>query len=221
MRIEISVHQKVYFFSLEKRCQRTHTQCCHDRRATILFVVTGGPSVGKTTIITLLQERGFRVVPEQATQIIKEGEYLPWVDRDRFQREVLRRQMEVEAPYVDSDDIVFLDRAVYDGEAYYINDGMVPPADFEDVNPRRYARAFLVEELSTFDNNGVRWENQEFTRKITPIFEDCYAKREIPVTRIPAMSPIMRLGLVIDTVAKSYKMPVVEPTIVMPPLVYA
>lgn len=187
----------------------------------MLFVVTGGPSVGKTTIISLLEQRGFRVVPEQATQIIKEGEFLPWVDRDRFQREVLRRQLEVEAPYVDSADIVFLDRALYDGEAYYINDGMVPPSDFNQLDPSRYEMAFLVEELSSFDNNGVRWENQEFTRKITPIFEHCYASRNIPVKRIPALSPLARLELVIDTVAKNVRLPVVEPTMVMPPLVYA
>lgn len=191
------------------------------RRATMLFVVTGGPSVGKTTIISLLEQRGFRVVPEQATQIIKEGEFLPWVDRDRFQREVLRRQLEVEAPYVDSADIVFLDRALYDGEAYYINDGMVPPSDFNQLDPARYEMAFLVEELSSFDNNGVRWENQEFTRKITPIFEHCYASRNIPVRRIPALSPLARLELVLDSVAKNVRLPVVEPTIVMPPLVYA
>lgn len=203
-------------FSLER-----YTRSLLTGERLILFVVTGGPSVGKTTIITLLQERGFRVVPEVATQIIKEGEFLPWVDRDRFQREVLRRQLEVEAPYVDTDDIVFLDRALYDGEAYYINDDMVPPADFAELDPSRYEMAFLVEELSSFDNNGVRWENQEFTRKITPIFENCYASRNIPVTRVPAMSPVQRVDMVVNAIARTVCLPVVEPTMVMPPLVYA
>lgn len=133
----------------------------------------------------------------------------------------MRRQLEVEAPYVDTEDIVFLDRALYDGEAYYINDAMVPPADFEDLDPSRYAMAFLVEELASFDNNGVRWENQEFTRKITPIFEECYARRNIPVTRIPALSPESRVELVMNCISKIIRLPVVEPTMVMPPLVYA
>lgn len=207
----------IFVRSRKERCTRSLLT----GETAILFVVTGGPSVGKTTIITLLQERGFRVVPEVATQIIKEGEFLPWVDRDRFQREVLRRQLEVEAPYIDTDDIVFLDRALFDGEAYYINDDMVPPPDFAELDPSRYEMAFLVEELSSFDNNGVRWENQDFTRKITPIFELCYAGRNIPVTRVPAMSPVQRVDMVVNAIAKAVCLPVVEPTMVMPPLVYA
>ena len=60
-------------------------------------VITGGPSVGKTTIISQLSQRGFKVVEEFATQIIKEGQVLPWVDRIGFQEEVLKRQLAAEA----------------------------------------------------------------------------------------------------------------------------
>ncbi|MBK9281414.1 MAG: AAA family ATPase [Candidatus Obscuribacter sp.] len=45
------------------------------------FVITGGPSVGKTTIVKGLQNLGYRVVHEIATQLIREGKSLPWVDR--------------------------------------------------------------------------------------------------------------------------------------------
>jgi predicted ATPase len=172
------------------------------RNCAIFFVITGGPSVGKTTIISILRERGYAVVDEQATQIIREGQILPWVDRCAFQSEVLRRQIEVEAPYVSSNSPIFLDRGLFDGEAYYISDGLPIPGSFQNLPLRRYAMALLIEELEFFDNNGVRFEDIEFTRKITPIIENCYTSRNIPVTRIPALPPQERVDYVLGVVQK-------------------
>lgn len=43
-----------------------------------MIVITGGPSVGKSTLLNELRKSGFTVVPEQATAVIKEGKILPW-----------------------------------------------------------------------------------------------------------------------------------------------
>src|SRR5438105_15552685 len=91
------------------------------------IVITGGPSVGNTTLISLLQSRGFPVIHEFATQIIKEGEFLPWVCRKSFQAEVLRRQLEAEAAIEENGLPIFLDRGLFDGEAYYIYDKLEIP----------------------------------------------------------------------------------------------
>jgi predicted ATPase len=168
--------------------------------APIFIVITGGPSVGKTTIISILRERGYAVVDEQATQIIKEGDILPWVDRDGFQKEVLRRQMAVEAAYANSEAPIFLDRGLFDGEAYYISDGLEIPSAFSALSAPKYAMALLIEELEFFDNNGVRFEDIEFTRKITPIIENCYTSRNIPVARVPALPPVARVDYVLELV---------------------
>lgn len=50
-----------------------------------LYVITGGPGVGKTTLLDALKNKGLVVVPEDARRIIKEqmqanGEGLPWKD---------------------------------------------------------------------------------------------------------------------------------------------
>jgi predicted ATPase len=167
----------------------------------IFVVITGGPSVGKTTIISLLRERGYPVVDEQATQIIKEGKILPWVDRDLFQQEVLRRQIAVESPYINSETPVFLDRGLFDGEAYYICDGLPTPPVFQTMPQSRYAMALLIEELPFFDNNGVRFEDIEFTRKITPVIEKCYTSRGIHVERVPALPPKERVDYAVRVVS--------------------
>jgi predicted ATPase len=162
--------------------------------------------VGKTTIITLLRQRGFAVVDEVATQIINEGKILPWVERDRFQKEVLRRQLEAEdlayeAQSVKGQAPIFLDRGPYDGEAYYISDRMAVPDIFDGLPKDRYELALLIEPLPFFDNNGVRFEDLEYTRALTPIIEDCYARRDIKVAHVPALPPEQRVDHVLQLVA--------------------
>ncbi len=161
------------------------------------IVITGGPSVGKTTIISLLKDRGFTVVQEQATQIIKEGVFLPWVDRASFQAAVLGRQVKAEAAVSGNGKPVFLDRGLFDGEAYYIYDKLEIPPAFGAFNASRYQLAFLIEELPFFEANEVRRENIEFTREISRVLEHCYTSRNVPVIRVPAMPPAERVEFVI------------------------
>jgi predicted ATPase len=160
------------------------------------FVITGGPSVGKTTIVDGLANRGFRVVHEIATQVIKEGKFLPWEDRKKFQAEVLRRQQSAEASILDFDRPVILDRGLFDGEAYYIVDKMPIPQAFNSLDASQYAVAFLVEPLDFFDETDVRRENLDFTRQISVVLEHCYASRHVKVVRVPAMTPTERINFV-------------------------
>jgi predicted ATPase len=164
------------------------------------IVITGGPSVGKTTLISLLQERGYPVIHEFATQIIKEGEFLPWVDRKIFQAEVLRRQVAAEAEIHENGLPVFLDRGLFDGEAYYIYDKLEIPEIFSTLDASKYSLALLIEELPFFEANDVRRENLDFTKEISNILEGCYTSRNVPVVRIPALQPEERLDFLLSVV---------------------
>lgn len=51
-----------------------------------LYIITGGPGAGKTTLINALQKKGFKIVTEDARRIIKEeilidGNGLPWKNK--------------------------------------------------------------------------------------------------------------------------------------------
>lgn len=88
------------------------------------YVLTGGPSSGKTTTIELLSARGFKTTVEHARHYIQtqmqKGETVEQVRRnqERFQMGVLDMQLEQEA-ILSPNDIVFLDRALPDALAYY------------------------------------------------------------------------------------------------------
>jgi predicted ATPase len=160
------------------------------------FVITGGPSVGKTTIVTGLANRGFKVIHEIATAVIKEGKFLPWVDRRKFQAEVLRRQQSAEASILDFSTPVILDRGLFDGEAYYVVDKMPIPQVFDSLDASQYTVAFLIEPLNFFDETDVRRENLQFTQEISIVLEQCYARRNVKVVRVPAMPPSERIDFV-------------------------
>lgn len=54
-----------------------------------LYVITGGPGVGKTTLLNALAAGGITVIPEVARAIIKEqlatnGNALPWANKERY-----------------------------------------------------------------------------------------------------------------------------------------
>ncbi len=168
------------------------------------IVITGGPSTGKTTVISHLQDYGYKVVHEMATQVITEGKILPWVDRAKFQAEVLKRQLRAEASILDFESSIFLDRGAFDGEAYYIYDGMPIPPSFSTIDASQYDMALLMEPLPFFDANDVRRENLEFTQAISVVLEECYSRRGIRVVRIPALSPRERVEMVISAV-EEYK----------------
>lgn len=164
------------------------------------FVITGGPSVGKTTIVTGLQNIGYRVVHEIATKLISEGKYLPWVDRQKFQAEVLRRQQSAEAGILDFDKPVILDRGLFDGEAYYIYDKLPVPSAFGNLDASQYVAAFLIEPLDFFETTDLRREDLAFTKEISVILEECYASRKVKVVRVPAMPPTERIHFVMQKI---------------------
>lgn len=88
------------------------------------YVITGGPSTGKTTIIDLLQKSGYNTTIEHARHYIDtmrdEGNSVEEIRRNKrkFQLGVLDMQIAQEAS-LNKDDIVFLDRAIPDALAYY------------------------------------------------------------------------------------------------------
>lgn len=109
-----------------------------------LFIITGGPGVGKTTIIGELKKRNYNCINEVAREIIKEqvesnGEALPWANKEKFTLLMLKRSTETYIENKDNSFITFFDRGIPDTLGYANLIGLKYPIELiESTQKYRY-----------------------------------------------------------------------------------
>ena len=88
------------------------------------YVITGGPGVGKTSLINELEKLNFSVIPESAREIIKNetahgGQGLPWKDKALYAMLMLEAEIESYNALSGCDsEIYFFDRGIIDTVCY-------------------------------------------------------------------------------------------------------
>lgn len=171
-------------------------------KTTNWYVITGGPSTGKTTVINLLMERGYKTTIEHARHYIdtmkEEGRTVEEIrtNKRKFQLGVLDMQIEQEAELSPSD-TVFLDRAIPDAMAYYrflkleydkiLLDAMKEVA---------YKKIFILDRLP-FVNDYARTEDEQAQKLIHQLIIEVYQSLEFPVVFVPVISPDERVEFIL------------------------
>ncbi|MGH6966752.1 MAG: AAA family ATPase [Phenylobacterium sp.] len=111
------------------------------------FVLTGGPGVGKTSLLRHLQAAGEIAVEENARAVIREnmesgGPALPWIDNDAFVEQTAARDIANFDRLRGEARRVFFDRGIFDS---YGANGAEPSAELiEAIRTRRYNRQVFV-----------------------------------------------------------------------------
>lgn len=88
------------------------------------YIITGGPGVGKTTLLQALEKQQFTCMAEVARTIIQEqmeanGEALPWKDKRLYTQFMLNRSVEsYERTSRNHREVVFFDRGILDTLCY-------------------------------------------------------------------------------------------------------
>lgn len=89
------------------------------------YIITGGPGVGKTTVIDELQHVGFLTIREEARRIIKEqltvgGDGVPWKDKTLYARLMLNASAMTFEEITNTERVepVFFDRGLLDVVCY-------------------------------------------------------------------------------------------------------
>ena len=111
------------------------------------FVLTGGPGVGKTTLLHALRSRGEICVEESARAVIREqsetgGRAVPWIDPEAFAEATAARDAARFDALAGETRRVFFDRGLMDS---WRANGVAPsPTLAEALRTRRYNRRVFV-----------------------------------------------------------------------------
>lgn len=170
-------------------------------------VIAGGPSTGKTTVVNLLAERGYKTTIEHArhyidTQKIK-GRSVEEIRENKreFQLGVLKMQIEQEAA-LNVNDLVFLDRALPDAMAYYQFLGLeYDKLLLDECNKYCYKHVFILDRLPLI-NDYARLEDEQDQIRIHNLIIAVYQSFPCPIVFVPVLPPDERVDFILNVINK-------------------
>jgi predicted ATPase len=167
------------------------------------YVITGGPGVGKTTVLELLAEKGYAIVPEAARMIIEEetirgSDVLPWKNLARFQAAVAEKQLQNEAA-ADAP-INFLDRSIVDGYAYCMIGKIPAPDELLKNAAGRYEKVFLLEPLGSYVKDETRIEDERLAKQIHDEIIKAYIRFGYKPIVVPVLPPEERAAFILKQI---------------------
>lgn len=172
------------------------------------FVITGGPSVGKTTLLAELEKLGHSTFPESARVVIDSGIAKGLTiddirnDERQFQMDVLAHKIRTELEQ-DKGSLTFFDRGMHDTLAYLrLFDLEVTDEVIEAMKNAGYKHVFLLEPLNIYTLDYARTESREEALRLNELLLEAYEEYGMKPTVIPALSPEERAQLILKHLGK-------------------
>ena len=172
-----------------------------------LYVITGGPGVGKTALLRALQQSGFNTVDEDARKIIQQqvatgGDGLPWNDKALYARLMLQASIDTyqKTAALKSEQPTFFDRGIVD-TLCYIDMEQIQLSERLDkmISEYRYnAKVFILppwkEIYQTDSERKQNWQEAEFTFHQ---MSKTYLKYGYELIHVPKISAELRAQFVL------------------------
>jgi len=157
-----------------------------------IYVVTGGPGFGKTSLIDELRKKGFNGGKELSRgfihgQMVNGGKFLPWVNRLGYSEIMLRKRIK-QYGRTPRDQIWLFDRGIPDLIAYIIKDGFeVPSFYYEAAEEYRYNDVvfFTPPWKEIYKNDSERKESFEEAERIHNEIKRVYQLLDYDCVDIP------------------------------------
>lgn len=171
-----------------------------------LFVVTGGPGAGKTSLIEAMARRGFRHMPEAGRSIIRDqvrigGSALPWADRAKYAEMMLGWELRSHHEASAIPGPVLMDRGLPDVIGYLTLCGLPVPAHVEAAARQfRYNRRVFVAPFweSIFTQDAERKQNPEEAEATCRIMAETYRGLGYDLVELPLSGVEARADFVLD-----------------------
>jgi len=166
-----------------------------------LYVITGGPCSGKTSLLEELGKRRYKIIKETAKEVIQEeiskGVADPWHAKD-FQEKITALQVKAEAAIPAGNSIAFLDRGLPDGLAYCkFRNQKVPRNLIEALKKCDYEKIFFLQQLPKYEQAKCRSETEEEAKQIGELVKQAYAQLDYDIIEVPPLGIKERADFVI------------------------
>jgi predicted ATPase len=170
------------------------------------YVITGPPCCGKSTVVDLLSQRGFRVRQEIARdyvdQEISKGRKIQEIRSDMwsFQCDILQRAFASEAA-LPKDELIFLDRGIPDSLAYFMLHGIPPEPYSAQIKSSKYRMVFYLDPLDEYKTDYARIESSDERDHLARLLWKVYRDLEFCIERVPALAKEARIDYILARVS--------------------
>ncbi len=166
------------------------------------YVLTGGPGVGKSSVIDLLQKMGYQTVPEAFTLLLNSGRIdVSTLGTLAFRRELMDLHLSLEQNIDDSRD-AFLDRCTIDVLAFGLFRNLAMPQELLDVpNQQKYDLVFILDPLPEEQYQRSDAFSYEESNRIHQCIITLYEERGYRLIQIPYSTPEERANLILHHIS--------------------
>jgi len=169
------------------------------------YVITGGPSSGKTTTVNILKDRGYITTIEHARHYIDTQRLM-----GKTPEEVRKNQLEFQLGILDMQLVqereispqvqVFLDRAIPDALAYCRFLNLPVDAKLLDALANvSYKKIFILDFLPLV-NDYARNEDAKAQEQIHNLIIEVYESLPFPVVKVPVLIPEKRVDFILNNI---------------------
>ncbi len=173
----------------------------------MVYVITGGPGFGKSILVDLLAQKGYKIGNEAAREIIAQqrlsgGEALPWKNIKLFE-EMVASQRVAFLESIPGTTIAFSDRGLPDQIAYSWYKGKSESRFLVDaVEKYRYAPLVFITPpwKEIYSTDDIRKESFEQASEIHSFIIKAYHACRYRLIDLPFVSPAERIEFILDTI---------------------
>lgn len=165
-------------------------------------VVTGASSSGKTTLIDLLNKKGFPTFPEAGREFFErelaKGRTIDQIREDRaaLTRQIYDLWLQLNQTLL-PEEITFLDRGLPDALSFYRFAGMDPNQILPDCFQHRYTSVFILERLP-YQQDGIRGGDDTSAAYFDKWMQRDYTALGYDLVRVPVLPPNQRLAFILE-----------------------